>query len=419
MSEPTSQPRGPVVLRYADDWIELEAQLDTDRAAGLAPSRIRDAFAAWFDDGTFTEVGTLVRRASTSYGGGDTVEDKPTDVAADAIIAGWGRRDGRLVFLSADDPALGSPVRGEAGAAKAARMREYALAQSAPIVQVFGAERVEPNTFVGAEFVRSGYGVDFDFEAASAERILKIALVTHPIAEQAAIEAACCHLVILAGTGATIDGFGGEQALEAGFADAVCEDLHTAINLVAGAFAHLPASCYEEPPQAEPGTAAEGEALLNAGWSVELWPRWQTALRTRLGTVGGRAVGLLELDAGVTLDGPASTKAIRLAQFCAAFGLPLLFWHAGWEQPAQPTNADIDANNRLCGVLSACTLVEISGSAGGIQETFGIRPVWSVGMALEVRADASVPRADVRHAVLGALEQLTFKRRRPSDDPLL
>lgn len=427
-------PRRPVVLRHVDDWGELAGQIDADRAVGLSPSPVRDAVAAWLDPGSFTETGTLARRAGTSYRGGDTIDDAaPDTIPADGLVAGWGRRRGRLVFVAADDPTLGSPVRGGAGSAKAGRMRHHALAQGAPIVQVLGANRLEVGTFVGAEAVRFGYGLDLDFEVESAERILKVAIVTHPLVDQAALEAGWCHLVLLAGPDAAIDGLAGDDALAAGLADAHCPDLPTALAEVGRALDRLPASWTDELPA--PGGGAEP-------WSFGLWPRWHPSVSTVLappppaggaGSPSGLAAGVVgwaELADGTVLDAAAATKLGRLARFCAAFGLPVAVTHAGWRLPAHPGTDDVDAVYRLGGILARCpAVVEMALHRPMLEPLWSLRPT----VALVSRAaggpaahgsDGLVPdgltaEGEASAAAAAYLAGIAIGRPRPHEDPRL
>lgn len=428
-------PRRPVVLRHVDDWAELAGQIGADRAVGLSPSPVRDAVAAWLDPGSFTETGTLARRAGTSYRGGDTVDDAaPDTIPADGLVAGWGRRRGRLVFVAADDPTLGSPVRGGAGSAKAGRMRHHALAQGAPIVQVLGADRLEAGTFVGAEAVRFGYGLDLDFETEAAERILKVAIVTHPLTDQAALEAGWCHLVLLAGPDAAIDGLAGDDALAAGLADAHCPDLPAALAEVGRALDRLPASWADEPPAPDEGAEP---------WSFGLWPRWHPTVSTVLASPsrpGGGAVppggpvaesvaevaGWAALADGAVLDAAATTKLERLARFCVAFSLPLVVSHAGWGLPTRPGTDDVGALHRLGGILARCpAVVEVAHHRPMLEPLWSLRPT----VALSGPAAAGRHRADglvagglvdgEASAAATYLAGIVIARPRPHEDPRL
>ena len=409
MADSDPPPR-PVVLRYEDDWDELREQIDADRAAGLAPSEARDALVDWFEPGSHVEIGTLARRATSSYRGGDdqAEADGVDEVAADGLIAGWGRRSGIQVFVAADDPTLGSDLRGVAAASKALRVREHALAQSAPIVQILASRRLDDDVFLGAEFARFGYGVALDYERESVERIVKIAIVTGPIAEQAAVEAAWSHLVVLAGPSAAIAGHVGDEAWRRGLADAVVTDLPAALQLVGAALDHLPPSSFDPPPEPTDGD-----------WSIELAPGWQPDLRTTVGLVAGRPVGTLGVEPETVLSAAVSNKALRLVRLCRAFRLPVIVDHAGLTRPTDPEPADVDAFDRLRQALASTTFVlERAATDRSLTADLGVRPTWSVGPVPGSGFDEIEPDpAAATTAVERAVAVLRAPPLRPDQDP--
>lgn len=412
-----------VVLRYEDNWDALRAQLDADRMAGLAASVVRDGIFAWLDEGTAVELGTLVRRDSSSYRGGDDGGDEQVSaVPSDGIIAGWGRVGGQLVFVSADDTDLGSTVRGGAAAAKAHRVREHALEQSAPLIQVLASCRVEPDVFIGAEFVRFGYGVDLDFERQSHDRILKIAIVTRALTDQAALEATWCHLTILAGPEAALHGYQGDDALERGFADLSVDDLDAALAIAGGAIDQLPPNCFDGPPRPHVQFDEQsGEFLgidLDKGWTYELQPRWVPEVRTRLGRVGGWMVGLIACQDNCLLDGPAAEKMLRLATFCRAFRLPVVVSHGGLDRPIEATPADVDAWCRLGSVLQPAhtTVLEVARGGRSLADDLGVRPLWAVGGDPSSSVDVVAVSDARRGAVIDALGALRPSPVRPDQD---
>ena len=406
-----------VVLRYEDDWGELRAQLAADRAAGLSPSAVRECIEAWLGD-SFVEVGTLVRRASTSYRGGDVQDEDVTEVPSDGVIAGWGKSGATTVFVVADDVDLGSDVRGGAGAGKATRIRKHALDQLGPLIQVLAARRMEPGAFIGAEFVRFGYGLDLDFERTSASRVLEIGIVTGPLTEQAAYEATTCHIVVLAGPSASLFGHGGQTALDRGLADAVVDDLGQALQVVADALAHLPSSCFDAPcPVPEPAGPAPGD-LLDDGWSIELAPSWQQRVRTRLGTIGGHVVGVIQTTSELVVDAPTARKLLRVVQLCESFRLPIVVAHVGFAAVSHPGLDDIDANLLLRARLGSVTtpIIEVASGTRTLDEDLAVRPTWSGGPESSRALDARAPERDVRRLVIEALAALAPSRLRPDQD---
>lgn len=413
MTENPSTAPKRVVLRYEDDWDELRSQLSADRTAGLAPSAVRDGISAWLDDGSLVELGTLVRRSSSSFRGGDSESDEEVNgIPSDGLIAGWGHIAGRLVFVNADDTDLGSSVRGGAAAAKAHRVRQHALEQTAPLLQVLGSQRVEPDAFIGAEFVRFGYGVDLDFERHSHERILKIAIVTGPLTDQAAIEATWSHLTILAGPEAALYGFQGDDALARGFADFAVDDLEAALGVSRHALDHLPPNCFDGPSPPPPlvgGTSGEAlGSLLDNGWSCELRPGWGPSVRTWLGQIGGRTVGLIDSQGSCVLEGPTVEKMLRLVNFCRAFRLPVVISHGGFDHPPEPIPSDVEAWSRLVPALQRAEtiLLEVAQGQRGLMDDLGVRPLWAVGDGSGSSVDAVATPVARRAAILDAVHAL-------------
>ncbi len=414
MTEASESPKR-VVLRYEEQWSNLRAQLHDDRTIGLTQSAIRDAFVDWLDDRSFAELGTLARRGPSSYRGGDAEVEQQEVVPADGVIAGWGELDGRLVFVSADEVALGGDLRGAAGAAKATRVREHALEQSAPLIQVFSAGRVDPDRSVGAEFVRFGFGLDLDYEQFTDERILKIAIVSGPLGAQASLEATWCHLVVLCGSGGSLFGCSGDVALARGMADLVVDDLPQALSVVGTALRHLPTSHFAEPIEHDPvvhSGRSESGAILDDGWAWDLTPGWCTEVQSRLGQVGGTTVGLLASERPTVLDAPIATKLLRTATYCRTFGCPLVIDHAGFDLPRSPTPADVHAIRRLAVELAtpAAVVLEVARGDRRIDLDLGVRPLWSIEWPSST-VDETRSSTDARSALIEAAAIL--RRRRP------
>ncbi len=418
----TATPEQPkrVVLRYEDDWDELRAQLQSDRETGLTRSSVRDHLTGWLDQGSFFELGSLVRRDTSSYRGGETIgEEQNTSVPADGLIAGWGNLGGQMVFITADDAALGSSVWGGAAAAKATRVRHHALEQSAPLIQVLAASRTDDETFIGAEFVRFGYGVDLDFEHQSTERILKIAIVTGSLHDQAALEAGWSHIVILAGPDAAMYGHRADAALRRGFADLVVADLPDALRVATGLLHHLPPNRFSDPPAAASTSQPERvDQLLDDGWAVELGPEWCPASRTWLGRIGGRTAGLVRCADGLSVDRATVRKMLRLAGFCRAFGLPLVLTHAGIDRATGMGLADLDDLARLRAELASpqATVLELARTTRSIETDLGVRPIWSVGPPSGQAHDEVAAPSEHGRGLREVIVTLERSRPRPDQD---
>jgi acetyl-CoA carboxylase carboxyltransferase component len=376
--QPESDRRPPVVLRYEEHWPDLLGQLAADQAFGRSPSGARELVKALLDDGSFVEAGSLVRREQQSYEGGG-VEDElehleqgqaPGQIPGDALVGGWGTVAGRQVFVLADDAELGGPVRGAGAAGKAARVREWALRQGRPLVQMLATVRLPPGEFIGTEFGQIGYGVDFPYEFASTGQIPKAALVYGPLTAQAAFEAAAAHLTILAGPDARL-GLSADQD-ERGLADYTVGTPDDALPLIRLFLSYLPDNCWEAPPDEPPRPPRAGafpslggpadprrviELVVDGGELFELRRGQAPELVTGLARIEGRALGIAA-GGGLTADG--CRKLARMVRFCDAFRLPILNLLGDLELPAvAPPYAGAQESLALLAALRACSVPQI------------------------------------------------------------
>lgn len=354
---PSNPPR--VVLRYEVTWPGLLSRLERDRAAAAAASHVPEALVALYDEGSFVQVGSLARREAQSYDPEEAATN-PDDEGGDPLgtpdgtVAGWGTRNGRLVFLTADGPSA-ETVRSQAGAAKASRLRGHALAQAGPIIQLLCSRRLEPDSFVGAQYAAAGFGLDLEWERASSTVIPKVAIVTGPLVDQAAYEATCSHLVIFAGTQASLrlragQALAGDDALRAGVADAVSASVADAVELTCRFLDLMPDNPWSAPPVVRPGPptaiphrdqgpAEVVGAIVDEGELVSLRAHYCPEVLTAIGRLDGRPVGLAALPEQVPLRSPALVKVDRLVGLCEAFQLPLVVVHG----QVQLDESDVDA----------------------------------------------------------------------------
>ncbi|MDH4147053.1 MAG: hypothetical protein OEY23_17995 [Acidimicrobiia bacterium] len=440
VSDPARAGRpGRVVLRYEDSWPELLGQLAVDHAAALVPSRARELALALCDPGSFVEIGVLARREARSYEAG---EDGPEadgdglrseiDVPVDGLVAGWGTRGGRPVFVAADDAALGGPVRGGAAASKVTRVRDHATTKGGPIVQIHETARVPDGLYLGSEIARYGYGVDLAWEVAAVGAIPKVAVVAAPVASQAAIEASWAHAVVLAGD-ATIDlgggPLGGVAALRAGLADAVCADAGDAVAMAGRLIDLLPTSRWDSPPPAPPadpaGTPRPGDAphtvadaILDAGSGFSLLTGFATDTFTAVGRIAGAVVGIAAPALG-ELGAAAAVKVERLVRLCDTFRLPLVVVHGDVRLATGDVEA-VGGGRRLLDALGAVTIPLIALDVSGVSPLAAPGPL-GAAVALDLAwhnsgterpapADEMVEPAGSRAALEAALRSVTVAR---------
>lgn len=437
----SDRPASRVVLRYEDSWPHLLAQLAVDRKEALAPSGARDLVASLCDEGSFVEIGTLARRAVRSYDAGDddqaqasdavegTAPHTEIDVPADGLIAGWGTRGGRPLFIAADDVTLGESVRGAAAANKVTRVRDHALAQAVPIVQVYAAQRYPAGLHLGSELARYGYGLDIGWEANALAAVPKVAVVTGAIEAQAALEATWAHLTVLIETASIDVGAGplrGASAERAGLADAVVADVPAAIAL-AGAFIDLlPSSPWDDPGAATPGNAAAGATsdddpstvvgkIVDAGTQLPLLAGFAPSTATLVARVAGTVAGVAGV-AGDVLDAATCVKLARLVRLCDTFRLPLVVIHGDVDLPAGDAVSTSTARDLLA-AFAASTVPVVAVALGGARSLnrlgvgVAFDGAWSSSPGRrEVPPDAIFAPADTRQIVADVLRTLIVHR---------
>lgn len=100
------------------------------RLHGRGKLTARERLELLFDPGTFHEIGLLAEGLISVSG------RAPRAVPADAVVTGWGRVDGRIVFAIADDGTIAAGARGVIGGRKAGFIRSLAQRTRHPLVQL-------------------------------------------------------------------------------------------------------------------------------------------------------------------------------------------------------------------------------------------------------------------------------------------
>ena len=92
-----------------------------EKQHALGKRTARERIELLMDTGTFTEVDRFVRHRCTSFGMGDK------DIPADGVVTGYGKIDGRTVFVYAQDFTAQGGSLGEMHAAKICKIMDMAL----------------------------------------------------------------------------------------------------------------------------------------------------------------------------------------------------------------------------------------------------------------------------------------------------
>jgi acetyl-CoA carboxylase carboxyltransferase component len=305
-----------------------------------------------FDPGTFTEIGALV--------GG-------REVPADALVAGFGRIDGRPAAAGAEDfSVLGGSI-GRGSMAKRYRLCELAHQERVPLVMMLegaghrltsnleGGGRMPNDLLALADLSGEVPMVCLVLGASAGHGALTAPLSDFTIMTEGAAMFTGGPPLVKAATGEEVSKaeLGGPDVCtrEAGTAHNVAPDDAAAIDLARRYLAYFP-QCRHQPPPLRDGPDAKPrplesilerippndrrpykmhpvlELLVDEGSLLEIQPCYGRSLITALAFLGGRSVAILANDPSVragAVDAPAAIKATDFLETIGSFGLPAVF----------------------------------------------------------------------------------------------
>ncbi len=312
------------------------------------------------DEGSFSEIYPFVTSRVTDFG----MDKKRTP--GDAVITGFGKINGRKVFLfSQDFTTLGGSL-GEMHAQKIARIQDLALENKCPLIQIndSGGARIQEGILS-----LNGYGKIFRRNSLASGIIPQLSLILGPSAGGAVYSSGLSDLVFMVRgvsrmyiTGPdVIKRVAGE---EIGHEELGGADVHAQISGVAH-FAHdsekecfqtvrrllsyLPQNTFEIPPYQSPSQDLSVNEEINSlvpldpeesydiheiidhvfdeNSFLEIHEEYAMNVVVGLARLNGYVVGIVanqpEFMAGV-LDINASDKIARFVRFCDCFNIPLI-----------------------------------------------------------------------------------------------
>jgi len=312
------------------------------------------------DEGSFEEIGQLVTHRSDSFGLADQ------KFLGDGVVTGFGRIDGRLVYVFSQDFTVMGGSLAEAHAAKICRIMDLAMQNGAPVIGLndSGGARIQEGVVSLA-----GYADIFYRNVRASGVVPQISAILGPCAGGAVYSPALTDFVMMTEgtsymfvTGPNVvktvtheevssEDLGGASthASKSGVAHFTAPNELDAIRQLQRLFAFLPSNCEEEPPALtytlgdelrpaldsiipdNPNQPYDIREVLNAvidpDSSMEVHADYARNMVIGFARVAGRSVGCVANQpshlAGV-LDIDASIKAARFVRFCDAFNIPLL-----------------------------------------------------------------------------------------------
>jgi acetyl-CoA carboxylase carboxyltransferase component len=326
---------------------------------------VRERIDLLFDDGTFVEFGLLATGKSTK--GEDYDPDK---TAADGVITGHGKVEGRDVYVIAYDFTVMAGSIGFVGEAqKTSRVRDLAMRNRCPIVWLLDSAGARIQDATGSTFASTGFlfwdqvnmsGVVPQVSAmmgpcsAGTAYIPGLSDFVPMVKETSSMSLAGARLVKAAtGEEVTDHEMGGSQVhcYQSGVGDNEVEDDAACIASVREFLGFLPSNNTEPPPlkptDDPPDRLVEGlekivptnmrqaydmrkviRKIADDNHFFEVKPAWAKNIIIGFVRMAGRPVGVVAnqpmVKAG-SLDNDSADKAARFIRMCDAFNVPLLF----------------------------------------------------------------------------------------------
>ena len=381
-----------------------EKRIEAQHSRGKLTARER--IDLLLDEDSFEELDMLVRPR------GNAGTDSPTE----AVVTGWGKIDGRPVYLFSYDFTLLGGSLSEAVAEKILKVMDLAMMTGAPIIgiQDSGGARIQD----GSEALR-GFGEIFALNTLASGVIPQISVIMGPCAGGAVYSPAITDFIFMTeGTGqmyitgpdviravtgeeVTHEQLGGAEvhASKSGVAHFAIRGEEETLNEVKRLLSFLPSNNAEDPPNvpsgddpdrreedlldivpAEPNRPYDVrdviDRVVDDGDFMEVHEGWAQNVVVGFGRMGGRSVGFIAnqpMHLAGALDINAARKAARFVRFCDCFNVPIV------------------------------TLVDVSGYLPGLSQEYG-GIITHGAKLLYAYSEATVPKIAVllRKAVGGA-----------------
>jgi propionyl-CoA carboxylase beta chain len=336
-----------------------EARVAAQRKQGKMSARERIEFL--LDEGTFEETDKLVTHRCNDFG----MEQQK--VFGDGFVTGYGRIEGRLVFVFAQDFTVFGGSLSETNAAKIVKLMDTAMRVGAPVIGLndSGGARIQEGVMSLA-----GYADIFLRNTLASGVVPQISAIMGPCAGGAVYSPAITDFILMVEntsymfiTGpdvikavtheeVTKDELGGAMTHNAksGVAHFLAHDDAECLSMVRELFSFMPSNNLEDPPRkacTDPIDRADEmldtlvptesnlpydikdviHHVVDDSYFFEVHEHYAKNIVIGFARLNGRPVGIVANQpnflAGV-LDINASLKAARFVRFCDCFNIPLI-----------------------------------------------------------------------------------------------
>ncbi len=330
-----------------------------ERAAGKLSARER--IALLLDEGSFEELDKFVTHQCSDFG---MQEQRPP---GDGLVTGFGRIDGRLVYVFAQDFTVFGGSLSQANAQKICKIMDLAMRVGAPVIGLndSGGARIQEGVLSLA-----GYADIFLRNTLASGVIPQISAILGPCAGGAVYSPAITDFIFMTAetsymfvTGpeviktvtheeVTKHQLGGAMTHNAtsGVAHFAARDDAECLAMIRELLSFLPSNNLEDPPRrpsADPPDRAEQalddlvpadpmvpydmreaiRAVADDGYFFEVQEHFAKNLVIGFARLDGRPAGIVANQPAVlsgVLDINASVKGARFVRFCDAFNIPLV-----------------------------------------------------------------------------------------------
>jgi len=359
-------------LGKTSQLFEQLAELNKLAESGGGPERLakqhasnkmtaRERIDFLLDSDTFEELDRFVTHRCADFG---MQEQK---VLGDGVVVGFGRIDGRLVYVFAQDFTVFGGSLSETNASKICKIMDLAMKMGAPVIGLndSGGARIQEGVASLA-----GYADIFLRNTLASGVIPQISAIMGPCAGGAVYSPAITDFVVMVKhtshmfiTGpeviktvtheeVTKEELGGAMTHNAksGVAHFAVDDDREGLRLIRDLFSFLPSNNMESPPRrhcddppdrtdealdtlvpTDPAKPYDMKQIItnvvdDHGF-LELHQHYAQNIVVGFARLGGRSVGVVANQPAVLagcLDIDASVKAARFVRFCDAFNIPLI-----------------------------------------------------------------------------------------------
>ena len=357
----TADPRIQKLHEMRDQAREGGGQTRIDRQHAQGKLTARERIAQLLDPGTFRELDMFVTHRTVGFG----IEDQK--YLSDSVVTGWGKIEGRLVYIFSQDFTVYGGSLGEVHAEKVCKIMDLAIKNGAPVIGIndSGGARIQEGVVSLA-----AYAYVFLRNVLASGVVPQISAIMGPCAGGAVYSPAMTDFILMVKetsfmhiTGpdviravtredVTSEDLGGAMVhnQKSGVAHFAAQDEEDGFYQIRKLLSYLPQNNMEDPPFVptdDPADRADEELdtlvpenpnkpydmkdvirrIVDDGDFFEVQEHWAQNIIVGFARLGGFSVGIVAQQpmvlAGV-LDIDSSTKAARFVRFCDCFNIPII-----------------------------------------------------------------------------------------------